>query len=366
MMAIVALLGLPEFAWTDDVQLVGRPLLDGVDVYSYTSGKVVFRGKSGQDLRKDLADVVWLRIAGQTTFNKAEQLRKVGNWEAARSHYAEALGQAGRPWQRRLFQMRLLEAAGQAGRYDEAMATWVTLLGDDELGVAPPRPCRPAPRGHGQNDRALRVLESRLRPLEAGPVRAALRGALLELALYDGREPLPAVLFEKAARPATTQPTDAATTQPTTQPAWYDPEPVATQPAVDESLKLPADSWLPVAVERWLDGGEALAAMEVMEQGRAYVAEEQEGDWRLLAGRVAILAGEPAQAAADLLGVAEGEFPPGTRAQALYYVGVAHEKLSEPEIAQRMYERLVGDQATPEDVRKKAAADLKRLRGEDD
>ncbi len=51
----------------------------------------------------------------------------------------------------------------------------------------------------------------------------------------------------------------------------------------------------------------------------------------------------------------------GIARQALYYVGLAHERLSRPDVAASTYRELLADPNLPAEVRELATAGLKRV-----
>jgi TolA-binding protein len=99
----------------------------------------------------------------------------------------------------------------------------------------------------------------------------------------------------------------------------------------------------------------------LLQRALPYVEPADQGPWRLLLARTRLVAGQPAAAAADLLQLAETAPDPALAATALYYVGVAHERLARADVARRIYRELLQRDDLPAPVRADATQALQRL-----
>ncbi|MEW6253844.1 MAG: hypothetical protein AB1716_24625, partial [Planctomycetota bacterium] len=149
--------------------------------------RVVFRGLSGQYLVKPLGEVEWLAMDRYPRLTVPEQAAARGEWVAAADGYSAALAEVREAWLRELVGLRLLRAADLAGRFDEAVATFLRLLESDP-DVRPP--VHPGPAGSDVNRRARTALEGAARHA-AAPAAERVRGLLLELLIYEDVQPLP-------------------------------------------------------------------------------------------------------------------------------------------------------------------------------
>jgi tetratricopeptide (TPR) repeat protein len=347
--AILLLLAAAPDVWADTVRLAGKPAFRNVRISDFRAGRVIFRGVSGQYLHKPLEQVVWLEIDELPQLGIAEHAGAAGHWDRAAAAYRLALARADRPWLRDLIRFRLLSTYDRAGRFDEAVGLYAELLEGKAAAVLAPR--RPGSPGSAVNARARRRLVESLATSDSTAARRHLRTLLLELLLYDGEEvPLELGL---AIAPAT-QPAPARS-------------PILGLPmgrkrhSTRPTVRLSTDSLLLSAARSALDEGDAERAVELLERGWPYVKRSARGSWRLLLGQARIEAGRYAQAAADLLDLAETAAEPDLAATALYYVGLAHERMEQTDVAGGIYRELLERGDVPERVRADAAAALERL-----
>jgi tetratricopeptide (TPR) repeat protein len=331
----------------DAVKLVGRPVFRNVLLSDYRDGRIIFRGVSGEYLRKPLGEVEWLECAACPPLTEAEHAAAEGQWAAAATAYQEVLRSGCAPWADRLARVRLLVASDRAGRFDEAVLVLSELLRDYPL-ETPASPRRPGPPGSETNSRAITALNAALSESGLRPTDAALHRLLLELLLYEEADEVPFVPEGSDA---------AAAAQPTRQPVDRTPLlglPVASPPKPAVRVRLPGDSWLIDAAARALDAGEAERCRRLIERALPFVAPDERGPWRLVLARARIAAGAFAEAANDLLPLTE-------TAAAVYHLAVAHEGLGRPDVAQRLYRELLASSDTPPRVRVDAARALDRL-----
>ncbi|MFQ5805705.1 MAG: tol-pal system YbgF family protein [Phycisphaerae bacterium] len=97
------------------------------------------------------------------------------------------------------------------------------------------------------------------------------------------------------------------------------------------------------------------------EPRRHWLAENEPHPWRLLLGRCRIALGQFARAADELLALAESAPSRGLSADALYYVGVAHERMERADVAAELYRELLRREDLPADLRRLAERGLQRL-----
>lgn len=349
-------------ATADTVKLQKKTAFRNVTITDFRGQRLIFRGLSRQVLQKNLDDVEWLALDGRPEFNAAEQAAAAGAWSDAVSDYETSLAAADAPWLRDLIRVRLLRTLRHTGYFDRAVRLYVESL---RSGTPPTRqaPAEPGPVGSDTNRRARTMLEDALASAPAPAAAEALRTLLLELLLYEDVEPLPASLTGIA---ATTRPVPAS--RPTHS------RPIGILPGPDDESEprptshplspptLPADSFVRHGAQSACDAGDYQRAARLLERGLPFVAPANRGPWRLLLGRCRIELGDYADAAADLLNLAETAADPARSAEALYYVARAHERMGRSDVAQRLYEQLLQRSDAPEDVKTRARADLERLK----
>lgn len=346
-----------RLAPADTVQLIGKPPFRNVSIMDFRGERLVFRGVSGQVLRKPLGQVEWFAIDGQPDLNAAEQAVAGGDWSAALPRYEQALVQAEQPWLRALIRLRLLAATGRTDRYDHAIAVYIGLLTDGPPSAPPPMPAEP---GSDANRRARDKIEAALRVRQPAPVTTALRTLLLELLLCDEADPLPPGLLpptHHAPQPAGTQPTRPRTLG-ILPPAATEP---GAAPPAEPPPQLGSDSVVLRAAQAAFDASDAPRAARLIERALPYVSRGADGPWQLLRGRCLAAQGQPAEAVSGLLSLAEHDPDPLVRARALYYAGMALERLERADAAREVYAELLRRPDVPDDVRGLAQAALAQL-----
>ncbi len=336
----------------DAVKLVGRPVFRNVLISDYRDGRIIFRGVSGEYLRKPLGEVEWLECSVCPPLTVAEHAAADGHWDSAATAYQEVARYGCAPWADRLARVRLLAACDLAGRFDAAVLVFSELLRDYPL-ETPALPRRPGPPGSETNRRAITALNTALSESGPRPTDAALHRLLLELLLYEEADEVPFV----------PEGSDAAAVRPTSQPTRRTPLlglPVAAPPRPVVRVRLSGDSWLIDAAVRALDAGDFERSQRLIERTLPFVAPAERGPWRLVLARARIAAGEFVEAANDLLPLTETAAA-DLAAAAVYHLAVAHEGLGRPDVARRLYRELLASPDTPRQVRTDAAQALDRL-----
>ena len=354
----------------DTVKLTNKPAFCNVSITDFRGGRLVFRGVSGEYLRKPLEEVEWLTIDGEPALNVAEQAATAGNWAEAGARYDEALATIDRPWLRNVVRLRLSTVCEHAGRFDRAVGVYVELLASSPALAAAHSPRSPGPVGSDMNGRARATLEQVLASKPAAAVAEPVRTLLLELLIYEDADPLPPSLI---GAPATTAPATGPAPgrvrhlgilpgpDEESEPAASSQPAGRSRTAAVEPTRLTSDSLLLRVAQVACDAGDFQRAARLVQRGMTYVDTSDRGPWRLLQGRCQIEFGKAAEAASDLLNLSETDPDRGRAAWALYYVARAHERLERTDVARSLYEELLQRVDAPEDVRASARAALQRL-----
>lgn len=363
-LALILLLAATSPSRGDTVKLTNRPAFRNVAVVGFRGGRVIFRGVSGQYLRKPLPEVEWLTIAGAPDLSAAERATTTGDWGRAVPTYEAALEAAGERWLRDLVRFRLLTAYDRAGRFDRAVALYVELLGAHPDLAARFAPRHPGPVDSDVNRQARATLVRVLAADAASPGAGALRALQLELMLYEGLERRP----EARTAPTTSGP--ATTSLPSTGPASDGPIGILggdeakprPAPASSPAVQLPSDSFVLDAAQAACDAEQYSRAVQLIELALPHVASAEQGPWRLLLGRCRIRVGRPAEAASDLLSLAETDPDAARAALALYYAGLAHERMGRADVAGKLYEELLQRADVDAEVKTRARQALDRMK----
>lgn len=337
----------------DTVKLRGKPAFEHVTVLDYRTDALVFRGVSREVLRKPLDEIEWFTLDDQPALSAAERSAADGRWATALAGYERALELADDPWLRTLIQLRLLAASQHAGRFDLAARLYVELLLTKPLVVSGHAPSCPGPVGSAVNALARRTLERALESEVSAAAQTALRGLLVELLIYEDAPALPAALTgdtERTGEAPASQPVESILPSLNSASEHRAPPAVISKPSL--LLRMSRD-----ALEHG-DGGRAEAWLE---RGRPFVAAELADAWDLQLGQARLERGRYAEAAEALMALSEATTDRALAATALYYAGVAHQRMGRADVARRLYRELLTRKETPADIAQRAREVLQRL-----
>jgi tetratricopeptide (TPR) repeat protein len=336
----------------DTVVLAGKPPFRNVYIVSFRHGRLYFRGMSKEILKKPLAEVVRFELDRCPALTSAEALTHADP-HAAMAAYEQALGETHEDWLHTLVRVRLLGLYDRAGRFDDAVALYIRLTREQPEPANVPRPHYPAPPGSARNRRARDHLFDAIKATRTRPALAAVRTLALELLLFDEADPLPPEFAPPAARPAR-PPTTQSDTPP---PLLFD----EGARRAEAPLSLPPDSFVLSGVRQALAASDVARAARLLDRSLPYVAEREAPAWRLLQGRCLIELGQHARAADELLALTQPPHDRSLAAEALYYVGLAHERMERADIAAGIYRELLRQNGLPAETQRLAVQGLKRL-----
>ncbi len=356
-MALVVVFAAGAAGRADTIKLANKPPFRKVQLCDFRNGRLVFRGLSGQELAKPLEHVETFAIDAQPRLTAAEQAATRADWSKALDEYAGALARVRESWLRDLIQARRLRAAEAAGRFDEAVRAYTELV---QSWPAAPRPTHAGAVGSDLNREARALAEHRLTNA-AGPAVVPLRVLLLELLLYEDVDPLPPQLvttgsksfldnnLNASSRPATDEPIGLIPAEPLAptgralKPPAAEGQPrpsaAADAPTVAGPVRLTTDSLVLRAARQACEQGDYSRAARLVSRALPYVGPADQGPWLLVLGRAQIELGAAANAASELMTLAENGSD-SIAAEALYYVGVAHERLGRTDVAAKLYAEL--------------------------
>jgi tetratricopeptide (TPR) repeat protein len=363
--ALSALLGLSLPSPADTVWLTGRPAFRNVEVRDFRADRLIFRGVSGELLAKPLADVERIALDDVPALTEAERTRAARRADDAVVAYEQALPVLRQRWQSLLARARLADLLDHPTKFDRAVARFLELADAEPETARLHRPRHPGEPGSAVNRHAREAIQEALTHAQAGSITVHLRTLLLELCLHDDVEPLPYAIFGKGAVQEGPASRPAAPAQgPVGLLSDAGETPTATGPAETEAVvtRLGSKSLLLETLPARAGAGHAAWAARVVERAWPYVSEEARPAWRMVRGRVWIAAGRAAEAAADLLELAERDGDRARAARALYYVALAHEQMERPDVAERLYRQLLDRPDLPADVGADVRTGLARVR----
>jgi tetratricopeptide (TPR) repeat protein len=343
-------------AGADTVKLRGKPAFRNVQVVGLRDGRLVFKGVSRQHLRKPLAQIEWVEVDRVATLGPAERARAAERWAVAVRAYRQALEEIREPGLTGFARLRLLECCDRGGLFDEAVALYVELVRQDATLASEYTPRCPGRPGSPTNDAARGHLEAALALTRSATAASLWRNLLLEIVLYEEADDWPAALAEGGPPGG-----DQAGPTPASRSVEASPSSAPTAPSASRPLRLPADSLPLTAARAALAAGDTQRAHRLLERSLPFVDPADRGPWKLLLGRCRMELGRYAQAAAELAELAETDADPARAAEALYYLGLAHERMGRPEVAIRLYRELLARENLPAEVRTLARAGLRRV-----
>jgi tetratricopeptide (TPR) repeat protein len=344
--------------FSDTVKLHGKPAFRNVRIRGFKHGRLVFLGVSRQTLRKPLEQVHWFEITHRDALNHAERAAAQGRWQEAARAYLEAQSDIPETWLGELLRRRLLRAYNGAGRFPEAVALFAELVQRDPRLPERYAPNHPAAPGSNANSQARERLSAAIETCRSTVAKQRLRVLHLELLLYDEVQPLPAE-FAVALDSTIATSTSSA---PAAAPAAGLPGLLAQAPTSRPTPpRLSASSFVLLAARSAFERQDFRRAAALLERTPAFLEPAEATPWRLLRGRCRIEVGDHAAAADDLLRLAEEQPDPSSSASALYYVGLAHERMGRGDVAKGIYSELLQRDDTPADVRADCRMGLRRI-----
>lgn len=356
--SLLLLAGQPLCA--DTVVLSGKPAFRDVKILDVRQGKLFFRGVSGETLEKPLSAIEWVEIDSMPRFAELEKAASEGNWQQALREIAALEREAREPWLVALLRHRRLRIQDDAGRLDEAIDSLLELARADPKTPATIMPRNLGPAGSPANRAALELLrKSKVRGLPP-ELDEAIDQLRLQLTILEepenlARDFLPLNKAGGASGEASKDDDDDG------GPFLFG-GPKRTGAA--RQIGLPGHCGLLGECERLIQADKASAALQIIERARPYLPADVNAPWRIMAARCGIELRQCAKAADELLAIA-AEFEkrdPETNAAALYYTGLAHERLGRPDVAAGIYKELAARDGLPEKIRDDVEAALERLK----
>jgi tetratricopeptide (TPR) repeat protein len=337
MAAALALAAVAQVAAGDTVTISGKPPFRNVRITDYRDGRLVFRGVSRETLRIPIEQVRSFEIDHFESLNAAEQSAAAGEWAEAARHYEQALREAGERWRGDLIGMRLLRACDRAGMFDRAVELFVELVDAKGAAAAVSPPTQTGPRGSAENRAARSRLERAIGATRSAAAREVFRKLLFELLIADDADD-----FDRLFAPPAGDDDDG------------DGKAAAFAPG-DRNLVRPA-------VLNALAAGEAKRAVRMVRRILPHVDQNRRDPWRLLLGRAQVESGAAVAAIVDLMHLAQNAADPGLAVEALYYAGLAHERIDRPDVAEELYREVLGKDAAGAEARLLAGKGLERLK----
>ena len=162
-----------------DTVVVGNLELRDVSVQGIEADQLVFRSSAGRETSRPIAEVARLELDGQRAFNDAEAAFATGAYDQAVGGYLTTVKGGAPDWLKNYAARKLMAAATQADRFDDAATAYATLATVDPEAAVALRPR--VPEKPGQVAAAAAEIEAALRRRPSEAARQALLSFQLDL-----------------------------------------------------------------------------------------------------------------------------------------------------------------------------------------
>jgi hypothetical protein len=121
----------------------GNPLkYPNVTIEKIEKGSLVYR-TAARETHKAVADVVRIEVDSEPALNSAEAAYEKGNWSDAVDGYLKTVNSTNKEWLKNWADVRLLQSADKAHRFDAAATAYLQLVITDPLLAAKLKPAMP-------------------------------------------------------------------------------------------------------------------------------------------------------------------------------------------------------------------------------
>ncbi|MCK4625459.1 MAG: hypothetical protein KAV00_09135 [Phycisphaerae bacterium] len=195
-LCVAAILTVAASAAADSIKLTSGITHDSVKIVGVSDGTIRFLwGKS--TLSKPVSKVAFINITDDGNFTKGENLLGQGKYAEAEKAYSSAQRTATK-WKKTLIDYRLLAVSNAAGHIDKSTARWLKIVDDAcressnrtadvSAGVLSLRPKKLAPPKSKANDRAITLLNGKIKETKSDAYVKAIRELLVDLYECQGQ-----------------------------------------------------------------------------------------------------------------------------------------------------------------------------------
>ncbi len=179
----------PLTAQADSVKLTNGLTYEPVKIKNVTDGIIYYRMSTGTLIAKPLSSVALVTISRNEDFTRAEKLLVQGKYAQAEKLYRKAYKNAVRPWVKNLVEYRMLVLNQATGKIDKAVEYWLKMVdaSNASIGSLALCPKKLAPAKSPANNRAIALLEKKLKTVKSKPYIQAILKLLIELYEREGQ-----------------------------------------------------------------------------------------------------------------------------------------------------------------------------------
>ncbi len=184
--AVLVLLCSPSLG--DEVKVRDRHVYKEVRIFRVKDCEVTFLFSTKQTITKPLSELEYVRIDGQSWFNKAEKLLLKGEFSEALKAYDLAEETAPRKWMKELIRLRRLQVMDQCGMIEQAVLLWLEIVKENgaSKNSLTLRPSKLGPKGSNQNSKVIAILEVEFKKSGSTALKTAIETLLLDLYKVEG------------------------------------------------------------------------------------------------------------------------------------------------------------------------------------
>ncbi len=187
LLTLAAVLTVAAQTCADSIKLTSGIMYDPVKIMGASDGMIRFLwGKS--TLSKPVSKVAFINITDDGNFTKGENLLGQGKYAEAEKAYSSAQRTATK-WKKTLIDYRLLAVSNAAGDIDKSTARWLKIVDDANAsaGALSLRPKKLAPPKSKANDRAITLLNGKIKETKSDAYVKAIRELLVDLYERQGQ-----------------------------------------------------------------------------------------------------------------------------------------------------------------------------------
>lgn len=341
--ALLSTFPIVRISSADLLEISEKPPFERINITGFVDERIVFRGLSGETVRVSARRATLIQLDRAPAFSKAELARTRGAWDEALASYASSLHDEPPGAFHDLFLLRRIECLELSGRFAEAVEEWADLLQKSPSLALIATPRQPQPPGSQANlaarERVQGVVRQLTRPEAAGALQTARR-FLLELLIFDEVNALPA---------------DYQPPVPASQPLLF-----ARPDRSGPRIELPPDSFVFEAANAAIQRRDFNRAVSLLGAALPYCPATGTDTRRLALARARIEIGQYATAINELMALVDAP-DRDQAAQAMYHVGLAHQRLGRPDTARRYYQLALDCRELPESLRTAAREALQKI-----
>ncbi len=188
LLVVAAVLTVAAPACADSIKLTNGITYNSVTIIGVSDGVVRFR-MGRNTISKPVSKLALVNIADDGNFTRGETLLTQSKYAEAEKAYSTSRRAATALWKKTLIDYRLLAISNATGQIDKATARWLKIVDDADVsaGVLAMRPKKLAPAKSKANDRAITLLNGKIKETKSDAYIRSIRRLLVDLYECQGQ-----------------------------------------------------------------------------------------------------------------------------------------------------------------------------------